>query len=69
MDLPDYEWAMNELMNDREYLYRSMIKDIYYLGKVLAKKYRFLRLSYNIFMFGLVVAIIAFVIAFVISVE
>lgn len=69
MDLPDYEWAMKEMMNDREYLYRSMIKDIYYLGKVLAKKYKYLRLSYNIFMFGLVVAIIAFVIAFVISVE
>lgn len=69
MDLPDYEWAMNEMMNDREYLYRSMIKDIYYLGKVLAKKYKFLRLSYNVFMFGLVVAIIAFGIAFFISVE
>jgi hypothetical protein len=69
MDLPDYEWAMNEMMNDREYLYRSMIKDIYYLGKVLAKKYKFLRLSYNIFMFGLVVAILAFIVAFVVSAD
>ena len=69
MDLPDYEWSMNEMMNDREYLYRSMIKDIYYLGKVLAKKYKFLRLSYNIFMFGLVVAILAFIVAFVVSAD
>jgi len=66
MELPDYEWAMKEMMNDREYLYGSMIKDIYYLGKVLARKYKFLRLSYNIFMFGLVLAMLAFIIAFIV---
>ncbi len=64
MQLPDYEWAMKEMMNDKDYLYGSMIKDIYYLGKVLAKKYKFLRLSYNIFMFGLIVSMLAFVVAF-----
>jgi len=69
MELPDYEWAMKEMMNDREYLYGSMIKDIYYLGKVLAKKYKFLRISYNVFMFGLVAAIIAFIIAFAVSAD
>jgi predicted metal-dependent HD superfamily phosphohydrolase len=69
MDLPDYEWGMKEMMNDREYLYGSMIKDIYFLGKVLAKKYKFLRISYNIFMYGLVLAIIAFIIAFVVTAD
>jgi predicted metal-dependent HD superfamily phosphohydrolase len=63
MNLNDYEWGMKEMMNDREYLYGSMIKDIYYLGKVLARKYHFLRLSYNIFMFGLIIAVISFGIA------
>ena len=63
MNLNDYEWGMKEMMNDREYLYGSMIKDIYYLGKVLARKYHFLRLSYNIFMFGLILAVISFGIA------
>lgn len=67
MQLPDYEWAMREMMTDREYLYGSMIKDIYYLGKVLAKKYKFLRLSYNIFMFGLIVSMLAFVVAFLVK--
>lgn len=67
MQLPDYEWAMKEMMNDKEYLYGSMIKDIYYLGNVLAKKYKFLRMSYNIFMFGLVISMLAFVIAFVVK--
>jgi predicted metal-dependent HD superfamily phosphohydrolase len=63
MDLKDYEWGMKEMMNDSDYLYDSMIKDIYYLGKVLAKKYHFLRISYNVFMFGLVLAVLAFGIA------
>lgn len=67
MDLPDYDWGMNEMMNDREYLYASMIKDIYFLGKVLAKKYRYLRLSYTIFMFGLVTAMVGFIIATIIG--
>ncbi|MFT4024634.1 MAG: DUF5706 domain-containing protein, partial [Flavihumibacter sp.] len=54
---------MKEMMNDQDYLYGSMIKDIHSLGQVLARKYRFLRVSYNIFMFGLVLAIIAYGIA------
>jgi predicted metal-dependent HD superfamily phosphohydrolase len=67
--LPDYDWAMKELMNDKEYLYGSMIKDIYFLGVVLARKYRLLRISYNIFMFGLIIAILSFGVAFVLSAD
>ncbi|PVX47407.1 putative metal-dependent HD superfamily phosphohydrolase [Flavobacterium sp. 103] len=64
MPLEDYKWAMNEMMKDREYLYNSMIKDLYYLGIVLEKKYRLLRIAYNIFMIGIVLSVIAFVVAF-----
>ncbi|MFV8325456.1 Pycsar system effector family protein [Flavobacterium sp. ZS1P14] len=64
MALQDYEWAMNEMMKDREYIYNSMIKDLYFLGIVLEKKYRLLRIAYNLFMIGLVVSVIAFIIAF-----
>ena len=63
MDRNDYKWGMVEMMNDSNYLYSSLIDDIYFLGKVLGKKYRFLRLSYNIFMYGIVLAVVAFVIA------
>jgi predicted metal-dependent HD superfamily phosphohydrolase len=63
MRLEEYQWGMNEMLKDREYLYNSMIKDIYYLGVVLSKKYRYLRISYTIFMWGLIVAVIAFAIA------
>jgi hypothetical protein len=63
MELEEYNWAMNEMLKDREYLYNSMIKDIYFLGVVLAKKYKYLRISYTIFMYGLIIAVIAFAIA------
>ena len=36
MQLDDYLWAMNQMMKDGEYLYNSMIKDVYFLGVVLA---------------------------------
>jgi predicted metal-dependent HD superfamily phosphohydrolase len=64
MPLDEYQWAMNEMMKDREYLYNSMIKDLYFLGLVLEKKYRLLRITYNLFMIGIIISVIAFVIAF-----
>lgn len=64
MPLHEYDWAMNEMMKDRDYLYSTMIKDLYYLGLVLQRKYNLLRIAYNIFMIGIIVTVIAFVIAF-----
>ncbi|GAB1405381.1 hypothetical protein DSECCO2_541440 [anaerobic digester metagenome] len=64
MPLVDYEWAVREMINDDKYLYAAMIKDQYYLGKVLARKYKLLRWAYNIFMLGIVVSVIAFLLVF-----
>lgn len=64
MSLDDFEWAMGEMMQDRNYLYSSMKKDLYFLGKVLDKKYKILRLTYSVFMVGIIVSVIAFAIAF-----
>ncbi|RZJ56091.1 MAG: HD domain-containing protein [Flavobacterium sp.] len=64
MPLEDYDWAMNEMMKDRDYLYSTMIKDLYYLGLVLQRKYNLLRIAYNFFMVGIIITVISFVIAF-----
>ncbi|PIA78467.1 phosphohydrolase [Gaetbulibacter sp. 4G1] len=64
MSLKDFEWAMGEMMQDREYLYSSMKKDLYFLGLVLDKKYKILRLTYSVFMVGIIVSVIAFAVAF-----
>jgi hypothetical protein len=61
--LPDFDWGMKEMMKDRDYLYSSMIRDIYFLGKVLGRKYHLLRISYSVFMYGLILAVVAFAIA------
>ena len=63
MDISDYMWGMKEMMKDGDYLYGSLIKDIYYLGKVLGKKYKLLRIGYTVFMFGLVISVISFIVA------
>jgi len=64
MSLDDFEWAMGEMMQDRDYLYSSMKKDLYFLGKVLDRKYKLLRLTYVVFMVGIVVSVFAFAFAF-----
>ena len=63
MQLKEYEDAMRVMMTDADYLYSSMVQDIYHLGTVLGRKYRLIRLAYTIFMIGIVVSVIAFALA------
>jgi len=56
----DYEWGMLQMMNDSEYLYSSMVRDIYYLGQILYSKYSLIRWSLRIFLGGFVLSLIAF---------
>jgi predicted metal-dependent HD superfamily phosphohydrolase len=60
MDLKTYDWGVKEIINDRDYLYSSMTRDIYYLGKVLALKYRYLSIGYKVFMYGLIISVVAY---------
>jgi len=66
MPIDDFHYGMMEMIRDEDFLYSSMTRDLYYLGVVLAKKYQFLRICYTVFLFGLIVAVIAFVAAAVI---
>jgi predicted metal-dependent HD superfamily phosphohydrolase len=61
--LTDYEYGMRKMMEDKDFLYGSLIKDVYAQGVVLGRKYRLLRVAYNVFMFGIVAAVLAFIIA------
>lgn len=60
MELDQFEWAIDELLKDRNYVYKSLTKDLYFLGKVLDRKYRILRLTYTIFVAGTIISLIAF---------
>jgi hypothetical protein len=63
MTLEEYAGGMLIMMDDKDFLYGSLIRDVYYQGIALGKKYRWLRLSYNVFMYGLIVSVLAFLIA------
>ncbi|MBZ0206584.1 MAG: DUF5706 domain-containing protein [Flavobacteriales bacterium] len=58
MERDQYEMAMADMMKDREFLYGSMVRDLYYLGKVLARKYTLLRTSYLVFLIGFTAAVL-----------
>ncbi len=64
MPVEEYEWAMKEMLKDRDYTYSTMIKDLYYLGIVLEQKYKLLRITYNFFMFSIIISVLLFVWAF-----
>ncbi|WP_448697521.1 Pycsar system effector family protein [Mucilaginibacter sp. AW1-3] len=63
MPFDNYQAGMNDMMNDNNFLYGSMVKDLYSQGVVLGRKYHLLRMSYNVFMYGLIISVIAFVIS------
>ena len=64
MKLDEYEWAIKELVKDKEYIYSSLTKDLYFLGLVLNRKYNILRWTYTIFMIGIIISVVAFGLAF-----
>jgi predicted metal-dependent HD superfamily phosphohydrolase len=64
MKLDDFEWGITEMMQDRDYLYSSLTKDLYFLGLVLNRKYKILRITYTVFMIGIIVSVLVFATAF-----
>lgn len=58
--LDEYELAIDKMFRSNELLIGNMARDLYFLGKVLDKKYRFLSISYNIFLVGFLVTALSF---------
>lgn len=63
MSLEAYRSAMLDIMHDSDALFDNLIRDVYSQGVVLGRKYRLLHVAYNIFMYGLIVAVVSFIIA------
>ncbi len=62
-EIEEYRWGMRTMMMDSNYLYGVLVDDIYYLGKVLGRKYKLVRIAYGVFMVGIIVSAFAFIIA------
>lgn len=64
MPLADFEYGMKEMMDDSDFLYDNLIRDIYAQGQILGRKFRLLRSSYNIFMYGTASVVVAYIVSF-----
>lgn len=49
------------LMHQGDELYKTIAKDTFYLGKVIDKKFKLLRKSFNTFLVGIILSVIAFI--------
>lgn len=64
MPLDEYYRTLRNLIRKEESIYEALTTDLYYLGKVLNRKYTLLRMTYTIFTIGILASVVAFVLAF-----
>jgi len=60
MPLATYELALEEMMQDKNFLYGTIKRDLHGLGVDLSGRYQSIRTAYNIFLIGLTIGVIAF---------
>jgi hypothetical protein len=62
-DMEEEEYVNNvtSLMNEGDELYKTIAKDTYYLGKTIDHKFKLLRKSFNVFLIGIILSVVAFV--------
>lgn len=53
MPLPDFQAAIRSLGKDRRLLQDSLSRQLYSMGEVLLKKYRYLQIAYTAFLIGI----------------
>jgi hypothetical protein len=61
MEEDEYVNNITNLMNEGDELYKTIAKDTYYLGKTIDRKFKLLRKSFNIFLIGIILSVIAFI--------
>jgi len=61
MEESEYVSSITALMNEGDELYKTIAKDTYHLGKTIDRKFKLLRKSFNIFLIGIILSVIAFI--------
>lgn len=67
MDYDEYLTAVKDMLKDDEYLYSVLLKNQYELGKILSKKFRLVRIAYNVFMVGIILTVLVFVVNYLVT--
>ena len=60
--LGEYTRLMMQTMGDEDKKMDAIIKDLYYYGNLLAMKYKLMRLGYRFFFYGIMAAVISYLI-------
>ena len=61
MEEDEYISKVTSLMNEGDELYKTIATDTYHLGKTIDRKFKLLRKSFNIFLIGIILSVIAFI--------
>ncbi len=64
MSQPDYRAGLKKVVENDDLLDKTIVNDLYYLGLSLGRKYSRLHTTYSVFMFGMVITVIVYAIAF-----
>ncbi|KAA9324955.1 hypothetical protein F0P94_18750 [Adhaeribacter soli] len=56
--LDEYEAAMDKLTANEIELKHALVRDLHGLGVSVARKYKFLRISYDVLMFGVILSVL-----------
>jgi hypothetical protein len=64
MTIEDYRAGVTEIISDDDLLDKVIMTDLYYLGRALGKKYELLRTCYSVFMIGMILTVVTFLVAF-----
>ena len=67
MKIDDYERGIKYIVAHDDLLDSAITRDLFYLGKALGRKYMYLRRCYNVFMFGIIISVLAFAISFAVK--
>jgi len=63
MPLDQYKSGLEKVATNDAILDDTVVNDLYFLGKALGRKFHQLRICYSIFMVGMVLTVISYVIA------
>lgn len=64
MSIDEYLNSLNEIFKSEDAFYANLNIDMYYQGKSMNRKYRLLRIAYSIFITGLIISVVSFLIVF-----
>ena len=67
MNFPKFKEGMISIFDEEEVLDNAVLMDLFYLGKSLGKKYARLRITYTIFIAGIALSFLAFLLVLIFS--